>query len=259
VVTDVLAALRTLIAEERLGAVVTLVEGPDAGRSAVIAADEGVVAGSVPEEIAGDLLEDAGVLMEHEQNRSLRYGERRVFLETVAPRPRLLVVGAGAVAEPLTAMARLMGYHVTVADPRPAFTTADRFPDADEVMVGWPADLDLRYDRRTYVVVLSHDARIEDALLPQALESPARYIGAMGSRRTHAKRLERLRGMGFGTEVLERIHGPVGLDIGAESPSEVAVSILAEMTLARYGAGTGKALRGRDGRIHLQKPGDGDV
>jgi len=254
-----LSAVKALVAEERLGALVTVIEGPGLGASAVLDAEAGVVAGSLPDEIAGDVVADAGALMAVEQSRSLRYGDHRVFVETVAPRPRLLVVGAGAVAEPLIAMARIMGYHVTLADPRPAFTTRERFPDAHDLLVGWPADLDLHYDRRTYVVVLSHDARIEDALLPDALRSPARYIGAMGSRRTHAKRLERLAAMGFDDEALGRIHGPVGLDLGAETPAEVAVSILAEMTTVRYGSGTGRALRGREGRVHLQKPGPGDV
>jgi len=148
-----------------------------------------------------------------------------------------------------------------VCDPRPAFTLPERFPDADRVVVGWPGDVvdQVQLDSRTYVVSLTHDTRVEGPLLPVVLQSPARYVGAMGSRRTHAKRIERLAGEGWDAAALERIHGPVGLDIGAERPSEVAVSILAEMIQARYRSGTGEALRGREGRIHRQRPGEADV
>lgn len=129
---------------------------------------------------------------------------------------------------------------------------------AHRVLVGWPADLmdQIGFDRRTWVVVLSHDPRHETPPLAAALRSPARYIGAMGSRRTHSLRVERLAGMGFGEEEIARIHSPIGLDIGAETPQEVAVSILAEMTLVRYGAGTGLSLHGLEGRVHKQRPAD---
>lgn len=257
--SEILVALRRLVDEERLGALATVVAGPATGDHAVFDADLGLVAGSLPREILGDVAADAAALMAVEQKRSGWFGDHRVFVETIAPRPRLVVVGAVAAAEPLTEMGRVMGFHVTVADPRPAFTTRERFPAAHRVLVGWPGDLDLEFDRRSYVVVLSHDARIEDALLPSALGSPARYIGAMGSRRTHAKRLERLRAMGFSDEDLARIHGPVGLDLGGETPSEVAVSILAEITLARHRSGTGDSLKAREGRVHLQRSGEADV
>jgi xanthine dehydrogenase accessory factor len=259
VVTEILDAVRRLVDEERLGALVTVVEGPATGGHAVFDAEDGLVAGALPAEVAADVAADAAALMATEQKRSGWYGDHRVFVETIAPRPRLVVVGAVAVAEPLAEMARVMGFHVTVADPRPAFTTEERFPAAHRVLVGWPGELDFRLDGRSYVVVLSHDARIEDALLPVALRSPVRYIGAMGSRRTHAKRLERLAAMGFDDDDLARIHGPVGLDLGGETPAEVAVAILAEITLTRYDSGTGESLRGRDGRVHLQRPGEADA
>jgi len=258
-VSDVLAAVRRLVEEERLGALATVVEGPAAGEHAVFDAEAGLVAGRLPAEIVADVSADAGALMAIEQKRSGWYGDHRVFIETIAPRPRLIVFGAVAVAEPLAQMGRVMGFHVTVADPRPAFTTEERFPAAHRVLVGWPGDLDLEFDGRTYLVVLSHDARIEDALLPMALRSPAKYIGAMGSRRTHAKRLERLAEMGFAGADLARIHGPVGLDLGAETPGEIAVSILAEITLSRYRSGTGESLRAREGRVHRQRTGEADV
>jgi xanthine dehydrogenase accessory factor len=149
-----------------------------------------------------------------------------------------------------------MGYRVTVVDSRPAFATRERFPDADRVLVGWPGDLmdQLSFDRRTWVVILSHDQRHETPALEAALRSEARYIGAMGSRRTHDLRVGRLSEAGFSADDIARVRGPIGLDIGAETPQETAVSILAEMTMVRYGAGSGLSLHGQDGRIHKQRP-----
>jgi xanthine dehydrogenase accessory factor len=196
--------------------------------------------------------------MHHEQHRTMSYGDHDVFFETLAPPPDLLVFGAVHIAQSLTSFATRMGYRVTVVDSRPAFATDDRFPEARKVLVGWPADLmdQLSFDRRTWVVVLSHDTRHETPVLEAALKSDARYIGAMGSRRTHRLRVERLQEMGFTDDNTNRIKGPIGLDIGAETPQEVAVSILAEMTMIRYGAGTGLALHGQEGRIHKQRPED---
>lgn len=255
-------AIRDLIARERLGAVATVVDGDDVGARAVIDHELGYVAGALPDEIAPDVAGDAHSLMEREQNRTLEYGERQVYIETVAPQPHLLIFGAVHIAQSLCRLAADLGYRVTVNDARPAFTTPERFPEADKVLVGWPDDVmdELVMDGRTYVVLLSHDARFEDPVLPAVLASPAKYIGAMGSRRTHANRMARLAEAGFSPEQIARIHGPVGLDIGAETPGEVAVSILAEMIQTRYGSGSGESLKGRPGRIHLQRTEDeGDV
>ena len=251
-------AVAGLIADERLGAVATVVTGPEIGAKAVIDYDDGYVAGELPGQVAADVLADAKALMEREQNRTLGYRDCEVFIETVAPPPHLVIFGAVHIAQPLTTMARQLGFHVTVSDARPAFTTAERFPDADRVLVGWPDELkgDIELDRRTYVVLLSHDARFEDPVLPWVLESPVKYIGAMGSRRTSAKRADKLRDWGHSEEQVARIHGPVGLDIGAETPAETAVSILAEIIQVRYGSGSGESLRGRTGRIHLQRTED---
>ena len=257
-----LEAVRSLIEAERLGAAATVVEGPDAGAKAVFDRAEGLVAGALPEGVAEAAAADAAALMDREQNRTLAYGERRVYIETVAPQPLLLIFGAVHIAQELCRMAHWLGFRVTVNDARPAFTTEERFPEAENVIVGWPDQVAGRLvlDARTYVVMLSHDARFEDPALPLALASPARYIGVMGSRRTHRKRVERLAAAGWSGEQIARIRGPVGLDIGAEQPGEVAVSILAEMIQVRYGSGTGESLTGRAGRIHLQRTEDeGDL
>jgi len=254
----VVEAIERLIAEERLGAVATVVAGSDLGAKAVIDYESGYVAGALPGAIAGDALADAKALMEHEQNRTLAYGETEVFIESVAPSPHLVVFGAVHIAQPLSTMARQLGFHVTVSDARAAFTTEERFPDADRVLVGWPDDLkdQIELDRRTYVVLLSHDARFEDPVLPWVLESPVKYIGAMGSRRTSAKRVDKLTAMGYSEDQIGRIHGPVGLDIGAEQPGETAISILAEMIQVRYGSGSGESLVGTTRRIHAQRTED---
>jgi len=251
----VVESLNRLVAEEKLGALATVVEGPEIGTKAVIEYDDGFVAGELPAGIAGDVLADARALMDEEQNRTLQYGERSVFIETVAPPPHLVVFGAVHIAQPLSTMAKQLGFHVTISDARGAFTTAERFPDADRVLVGWPDDLkdDIELDRRTYVVLLSHDARFEDPVLPWVLGSPVKYIGALGSRKTSAQRAERLAGQGYPDAQIGRIHGPVGLDIGAETPAETAVSILAEIIQVRYGSGTGDSLRGTSSPIHPRR------
>lgn len=256
--TDVVAALRDLERREALGAVATVVSGPDLGAKAVIEDAAGYVAGSLPEGIAGDVLADAAELMEHEQSRTLDYGDREVFIETVAPQPLLLIFGAGHIAQPLTRMAPELGFRVVVADARPAWATSERFPDVERLVIGWPDTVfaDLEPDRRTYVVLLSHDSRFEDPVFRTVRTAPVRYLGALGSRRTHRMRLDRLRGEGWTDEELDRIHAPIGIDIGAEQPAEVAVSILAEMVRVRYGAGTGLSLRGTEGRIHGQRTED---
>ena len=255
VVSDVLAAVRELTESERLGAVTTVVSGGDAGAKAVIDAERGFVAGWLPEEIAADVLDDARSLVEHEQSRTLEYGDRAVFIETVAPQPLMLIFGAGHIAQPLSRMAPELGFRVVVADARATWATPERFPHVDELIVAWPDEVFRRIelDRRTYVVLLSHDSRFEDPVFPAVRKAPVRYIGALGSRRTHRMRVERLESAGWTDDEIVRIHAPIGIDIGAEQPAEVAVSILAEIVRARYGVGTGMSLRGTEGRIHARR------
>jgi len=171
-------------------------------------------------------------------NERLRVGKsamvqhegRDYFITAQVPPARIFVVGAVHVSQALAPMARIAGFDVIVVDPRTAFATPERFPDAP-VLAEWPdaALPRLGLDRYTALVFLTHDPKIDDAGLELALRAECFYIGALGSKKTHAKRIERLSGRGFGAESLARIHAPVGLDIGAVSPAEIAVSILGEI------------------------------
>lgn len=152
------------------------------------------------------------------------------FLNAFNPPLRLIVVGAVHIAQPLARMAALAGYDVTVVDPRTAFASSERFPGV-ALSTDWPDEAvsALAPDARTAVVTLTHDPKLDDPALKAALASPCFYIGALGSRKTHGSRLERLRAAGFDDGALARIHGPVGLSIGAKSPAEIAISILAQI------------------------------
>lgn len=248
-------AVKTLLDGERLGAVVTVVAGRGLGAKAVIDFDQGIIWGELPVDVKTAVLDDAAALMTREQSRTLVYGETSVFIETLAPQPLMLIFGAGHNAQPLTTMAKELGFKVVVGDARPMWATGDRFPDADEVVVGWPDAVFERIplDRRTYVVLLSHDARFEDPVFAEVHGKPVKYLGAIGSRRTHRARLDRLAAAGWTQDELDSIYGPVGLDIGAETPAEMAISILAEVIQARYGGGSGFSLRGETGRLHKQR------
>ena len=208
--------------------------------------------------------DDALGLLAQGHNATLTYGpdgERRgegmrVFVWAFAPRPRLLVFGAIDFAAAVARVGGFLGYQVTVCDARPVFATATRFPEADEVVVDWPhrylaAERDAgRLDGRTVITVLTHDPKFDVPLLEVALRLPeVAYVGAMGSRRTHDDRLARLREAGLTDEELSRLSSPIGLDLGARTPEETAISIAAEVIAGRWG-GTGQPLAAREGRIH---------
>ncbi|MDM7890723.1 XdhC family protein [Curtobacterium caseinilyticum] len=173
----------------------------------------------------------------------------RVFVERADHRPRCVVVGAVETAVAVTNAAAVLGYAVTVVDPRPVFLTDERFPAADERIVGWPPRVlaGLPVDATTVVVVLSHDDRFDAEVVDQALRRGAGYVGAMGSRSTHDRRSAELRALG--TPDLHRLRSPIGLDIGARTPSELAVAVMAEVIAARTGS-PGSALTGGSGPIH---------
>ncbi len=156
---------------------------------------------------------------------------RRLFLNVFNPPLRMIVVGAVHITQALAPMARIAGYDVIVIDPREAFATAERFPDVT-LSHAWPdeAMAELKPDRRTAVITLTHDPKLDDPALQAALNSDCFYIGALGSRKTHGARLERLRRAGFDEAALARIHGPIGLAIGARSPAEIAIAVMAQVT-----------------------------
>ncbi|MFL6139183.1 MAG: XdhC family protein [Frankiaceae bacterium] len=240
-------------------AVATVVGGP-APVGAWLAAWPDRTAGSLGNEgLDVAVTDDARGLLAQGMTATRHYGrrgERRrdevaVFVQSYLPPPRMLVFGAIDFAAAVARIGTFLGYHVTVCDARPVFATRKRFPDAHEVVCEWPH----RYlaatqvDERTVICVLTHDPKFDVPVLELALRGPAAYVGAMGSRRTHDDRLQRLRAAGLGEAELARLSSPVGLDIGARTPEETAVSIAAEIVQLRWG-GTGRRLGDGAGRIH---------
>jgi xanthine dehydrogenase accessory factor len=258
------------IAHDRPVAVATVIEHPDAsrlGRHLVVRADstEGTLGSPVADQRVGD---DVRGLLAAGRTATLGFGpegERleggmRVFVTTFAPAPRMLVFGAIDFAAALARLGTYLGYRVTVCDARPVFATPARFPDVDELAVEWPD----RYlaaqieggliDERTVICVLTHDPKFDVPLLTVALRGPrVAYIGAMGSRRTHDDRLRRLREAGLDDAELAEVHSPIGLDLGARTPEETAVSIAAQIIQQRWG-GSGAPLAAATGPIHAALP-----
>ena len=241
-------------------AVATLISGDvdRLGRRMVVRPEE--VSGSIGSTRLDEAVrDDARGMLEQGRTGIVHYGpdgERRlddisVFVASYAPRPRMIVFGAIDFAAAVARVGSFLGYYVTVCDARPTFATKRRFPEADEVVVAWPHKYlaKARIDSRTVVCVLTHDPKFDVPLLEIALRMPLAYVGAMGSRRTHEDRLARLRELGLKEDELERLHSPIGLDIGARTPEETAVSIAAELITARWG-GSGSQLRTTEGPIH---------
>ncbi|GAA4813719.1 XdhC/CoxI family protein [Streptomyces ziwulingensis] len=202
---------------------------------------------------------EAGAFLAAGRTGTLEIGERgarcgaplTVLVESSVPPPRMIVFGAIDFAAALTRAGKFLGYRVTVCDARPVFATEARFPDADEIVVAWPHEYLERteVDDRTVLCVLTHDAKFDVPLLERALRLPVAYVGAMGSRRTHLDRAARLREVGVTDLELARLKSPIGLDLGARTPEETALSIAAEIVAARHG-GTGVPLTGAHTPIH---------
>ena len=222
-----------------------VLEAKSAGVPAVLATQlrTGEQALVLPDRKIGDLTLDPGSLAEARRllaadlSLTIDGEEGRIFLKVLSPPARLIIVGAVHIAEPLARMAESAGYSIVLVDPRRAFAGREQFRGFT-VIDDWPDEAlaKLRPDERTAVVTLTHDPKLDDPALLVALRSRAFYIGCLGSRKTHGARLARLRAAGATDEQLDRIHGPVGVPIGARTPAEIAISILAELTRVRRGA-----------------------
>jgi len=195
-----------------------------------------------PSDISGDLSLDDDIVakarnaLRDDRSGVHEAGDGELFVHVHNPPLRLFVVGAVHIAQTLVPMARLAGFNITVADPRGAFATEDRFPETT-LSVEWPDDAlnEFAPDTRSAIVTLTHDPKLDDPALEVALKSDAFYIGSLGSRRTHASRLERLTEAGFTEQDTARINAPIGLDLGSASPAEIAVSVLAQIIAAKHG------------------------
>jgi len=248
------ALIRVVEGRERAALCVALAPDDMLGRHLLVVEGSGRI-GGIEDALDAELEATAGSILAQGEARivTLERGgqEHRVYVEPFVPEPRLFIVGATHTAIPLCNMAAELGFHVTVIDPRTPFATRERFPRAAELLLEWPDQVlaEASLDRESYVVALTHDLKFDIPTLATALASNAGYIGALGSRRTHERRTARLREEGVDAAELERVHTPVGLDIGARSPGEIALAILAEITAVRN-ARDGRSLVHRTAPIH---------
>jgi xanthine dehydrogenase accessory factor len=236
----------------RRGAIATAVAGPQAGRRLVLDVDADRVDSEFDGQLHAASLEAAQEASDEEASRALDLGEDgMVFVEAVHPPHRVVVVGAVDTAEHVCRLAGQLGWRSVVIDPRVKFATRERLPSAGEIVGKWPQEAypEIGLERADSVVVLTHDPKVDDPAIAAALAAGVGYVGALGSRRTQGLRNERLVENGVPAEDAERIYGPVGLDIGAHTPAETAVSIVAELIAHRSGR-SGKRLVATTGRIH---------
>ncbi|CAL2057651.1 XdhC family protein [Streptomyces murinus] len=262
----VLAAALALAAGGEPAALARVARGPDGmlGRTLLVRPDgahEGTLGGHP--DLDRTAVAEASALLEAGRTATVEIsadgshcpGGLTLLVESDVPPPRMIIFGAVDFASALARAGKFLGHHVTVCDARPVFATPARFPDADEVVVDWPHRYLRRTatDARTVLCVLTHDAKFDVPLLKVALGMPLAFIGAMGSRRTHEDRARRLRAEGVSERQLARLRSPIGLDLGARTPEETALSIAAEIVAARRG-GTGVPLTGGRAPIHRDRP-----
>lgn len=232
--TAVYDFLHTLIEKDKAGASITLIQGPQAQVGQKLALNR---AGQTVGKLDGTLEERAI------QAAQAATGPQRIhlteeveaFIDVVRPAPTLVMVGGVHIAVALTSIAKTLGYNTIVVDPRRAFGSQERFPHVDRLIQAWPdeAFAQIELTPETAVAMLTHDPKIDDPALKVVLQSPAFYIGALGSSKTQAKRRERLRDMGFDEDQIGRVHGPIGLDLGGQTPEEIALAVMAEIVQAK--------------------------
>ena len=245
----VFGRLAQAIEREERAVLFTVIEGDPLGAHMLVLEDGERLGDELPEELAAQ----AGELIRDHTNRILELQDGKVFAEIYAPPPRLLVYGAVDTAESLAKLAGQLGWQAIVADARTKFATRERIPSASEIIVAWPEETiaQVAPDHATAVVVLTHDDKFDVPALKAALATEAFYVGALGSRRNQERRRERLLEAGVDEADLERISGPCGLDLGAESQPETAVSILAEIIAVRNRRQGGRLQRSKE-RIHVE-------
>jgi xanthine dehydrogenase accessory factor len=248
-VTVVLSRLRELLRDGGRGVLFTVVEGDGVGAKALVVEGGDTTGDGVPAAALGQFDE----LVRRGRNRIVEVEGAKVFAEWYGPPPRLLVYGAVDTAEALAQGAKLLGWTAIVADARATFLTPERIPSADQLVPKWPEDAiaEVAPDHQTAIVVLTHDDKFDEPALIAALDTEAFYIGALGSRRNQERRRERLLEAGVAEEQLARISGPCGLDIGADTQAETALSILGEI-LAVRAQRSGGPLREAKQRIHAE-------
>ena len=238
--------------EDGRAALVTVIDGGAPGAKLLVRPDGTTDGGLGDPDLDRAAVEAADELMWAERSELRELAGAKLFVDVTAPAPRLVIFGAVDYADALCNLARAAGWRPFVCDPRSQFATRQRFPEAEDVIAAWPDEALTRLggiDRATYIAVLTHDPKLDDATLTIALKSEAPYVGAMGSRRAQAQRRERLLAAGIEEELLDRIAAPIGLDLGALTPEETALSIMSEVVAVRNGREGGR-LSQISGRIH---------
>jgi xanthine dehydrogenase accessory factor len=241
-----------IAADDGRAVLITVVEGPQPGAKLLVRPDGTTDGGLGDAQLDAAAVAAADELMWAERSELRDVQGASLFVDVTAPAPRLVIFGAVDYAGALCRLARAAGWRPYVCDPRSQFATRERFPEAEDVIAAWPDEALARIggiDRATYIAVLTHDPKLDDATLTVALRSDAAYVGAMGSRRAQAQRRERLLSTGIEEELLDRIAAPIGLDLGAVTPEETALSIMAEVVAVRNGREGGR-LSQMSGRIH---------
>lgn len=238
---EIYPALKTCLEENQLAAVVTVIAGPGLGSKLMLWPDGRKIGslGSVDADAQACDWVQKQIAIQETTWTSFKIANQQmdVFVDVFAPAARMVVVGAVHIAIPLVTLAKAMGYHTIVIDPREAFATRERFPHVDELITEWPSTAleKLRPDEGTYIAVISHDEKLDNPALAVALASSARYVGVLGTRKKIPQRFAALRELGVTDEQLERLRAPIGIHLGAILPDEIALSILAEMVTARHG------------------------
>lgn len=239
--SELLAELGTKLEAQQTAALVTVLSGPSTGQALLNAGGEIVAGGFESSELASAITASARTylsgLRSGRESISIDGGAHDVFVEVYPAPPQIIVIGAVHVAIHLVAFGKRLGFRTVVIDPRTAFATPERFAGADEVLIEWPdrALAEVPLTDNTYFAFLAHDLKIDLPALEVALTSPARYIGALGSKKTHAKRVAALEQNGFSEEQIARISNPIGLDLGGRRAEEIALSIISEIVAVRHG------------------------